>query len=216
MGFRDWLDSLLNRDAPRRGGRSAAPGGRAARARPDRAAETTRLPPQPAAPPTRPPEAPITPTPAPAPAPAPAVATPPPVAPAPIATPAAPAPAPAAPPRTIPPTRVHKAPRFSVLAVLVGLAGQEQARIYAVRDAPCKLGRDPSCNVVFQPDSDSISGQHAKIIHNNGVFGIMSLKETSPCEVNGKPVGTDGAKLSDDDVLLLGDSSFRFRTIKGL
>ncbi|MEZ4217985.1 MAG: FHA domain-containing protein [Myxococcota bacterium] len=210
MGLRDWIDRLKGEPRPQRGRRGA-------RTRPRERSDPTvqmravDLPAPASPPPAAPPSAPV---------------APPPIAPpavAPAARPAAPAPA--MPPAPRPPaaggntsaaeTEYHRIPTLggSVCGVLVGIEGEEEGELYALRDGRNKLGRGEQCDVVFRSQSLKFSREHAEIVHDHGLFVIASLAEQNPTFVNGEPV--DGSELKDGDAVRLGRSTFRFRTIEG-
>jgi len=114
-------------------------------------------------------------------------------------------------------TQYLKVPSFGggVVAVLVGLDGQLKDQVYAIKDGESKLGRGDDCHVVLHDPTLKISREHATIIHEGGMFAIAPLKgDENPTYVNDVP--TEGAELSDNCLIRMGDTTFRFRTIEGL
>lgn len=144
---------------------------------------------------------------------------PPPTGPVPRAEPIAPqmTPPAAAPSSNAEKTQYLKVPSFGggVAAVLVGLDGQLKDQVYAIRHGENKLGRGDDCDVVLRDPTLKISREHATIIHDEGMFAIAPLKgDENPTFVN--DVATEGAELSDNCLIRMGDTTFRFRTIEGL
>lgn len=214
MAIKDLINRITGKgDEPKRGRR----GGRSSvRQRDDAtvqiaspaAAPPPRQAPPPAAPPQSAPPAPPT---------APPTAGPPPVAPPPAAPPAAP-PQPAAPSAGRmgeAPTQYITAPKLDsgpVAGVLVGIEGELEGEVYKIRPGENKLGRSESCDVVLP--SVKISREHATIFHEEGIFGIAPLSDKNATFVNDEPI--EASELSDGDVIRMGSSTFRFRTIEGL
>ena len=142
----------------------------------------------------------------------------PPPAAAPIPPP--PAPVPAAPPRPAAPasadagaTRILSLPvaaRGAVAGVLIGIEGKLEGEVYKVRDGENRLGRAPTAEIRLDDRDETVSREHALIIHRDGAFGIKPLKPDNPTFVNGEEV-EGGASLSDGDEIRVGRSTFRFR-----
>ena len=113
------------------------------------------------------------------------------------------------------PTQYMSVPKFDsgpVTAVLVGIEGELEGEVYKVRSGENKLGRSESCDVVLP--SVKISREHATIFHEEGIFGIAPLSDKNATFVNEEPI--EASELSDGDVIRMGTSTFRFRTIEGL
>lgn len=212
MALKDFIKRITGKDdGPQRGarGQRAAP-----RQRDDVTVQIRSPQPTTGAPVPAPPPA------APAPGPAAPVATPvpPPVAAAPAPIPAAPAPASAPPPTGAAPsaekTVYHEVPIFKtrVAAVLVGVKGELEGEVYALREGENKLGRLDSCDVVLS--SLKISREHAMIVVEDDMVAIAPISDQNHTFVNEEP--TEGIELADGDVVRVGQSSFRFRTIEGL
>lgn len=216
MAIKDFFNRITGKkDEPKRGRR----GGRSTvRQRDDATVQIA----SPTAQPTPPPAAPQAAAPTPA-------AAPPPVAPQPTAAPTSPPPvAPAAPPpqpqpQAAPaagrmgeaPTQYMSVPKLDsgpVRAVLVGIEGELEGEVYKVRTGENKLGRSESCDIVLP--SVKISREHATIFHEDGIFGIAPLSDKNATFVNEEPI--EATELSDGDVIRMGSSTFRFRTIEGL
>lgn len=162
--------------------------------------------------------------PPPAPGAAPTVATPVPPFEPPSPAPSPPSAAPQPPPfrPAAPPARdlssaatqylsVPQAPRGGVVGVLVAVHGELEGTLFAVRDGENKLGRAEECEIVLP--SVKISREHAKIVHADGVFAIVPLKPENPTFVNEE--ATEGAELRDGDLVRVGQTTLRFRTIEG-
>jgi pSer/pThr/pTyr-binding forkhead associated (FHA) protein len=99
------------------------------------------------------------------------------------------------------------------VGVLVGVEGEEEGELYAIRNGENTLGRSEECDVTFRSGSLKFSRQHATIVHDDGVFAIVSLKPENPTLVNGEPI--EGQQLEDGDLIKMGRSALRFRTIEG-
>lgn len=215
MGLKDEIGRLFRKKQPVRrgsrggGGGSRTPADQTVVARPPVPDPQRETAPQggpersPAAPPAAAPPAPAAhPTPAPpAPAPAPAPAR-------------APAPAAARAGAETQYFNVNQIRNSPVSGVLVVVDGELSGEVYPIKSGENQLGRDPGCDVVL--DSMKISRQHATIVHeaSENVFAIMALNEKNPVLVNDEPV--DGSELSDGDLVTLGRTTLRFRTIEGL
>lgn len=96
-----------------------------------------------------------------------------------------------------------------VVGVLVGVEGEFEGQVYKLQDGENRIGRRPGCDVELA--SKKISREHAKIIHQGGVFAIAPLSEKNPTLVNDEP--TDGGELCDGDFVKIGRSVLRFRSI---
>lgn len=152
--------------------------------------------------------------------------------PAPAAAPPAIAPLPPLPEPIAPPTPVRVTPpleakpasdpgatrilslanvsRGAVTAVLIGIEGKLEGEVYKVRDGENRLGRAPTAEIRLDDRDETVSREHALIIHREGAFGIKALKSDNPTWVNGEEV-EGGTSLSDGDQIRVGRSTFRFR-----
>lgn len=102
--------------------------------------------------------------------------------------------------------------RGAVAGVLIGIEGKLEGEIYSVRDGENRLGRSPTAEIRVADRDETISREHALIIHRDGAFGIKPLKTDNPTWVNGEQV-EGGASLSDGDRITVGRSTFRFRVV---
>jgi len=100
--------------------------------------------------------------------------------------------------------------RGAVAGVLICVEGKLEGEIYSVRDGENRLGRGATAEIRVGDADETISREHALIIHRDGAFGIKPLKTDNPTRVNGEPV-EGGASLSDGDRITIGRSTFRFR-----
>ncbi|HKC50558.1 MAG TPA: FHA domain-containing protein [Myxococcota bacterium] len=100
--------------------------------------------------------------------------------------------------------------RGAVIGVLIGIEGKLEGEIYPVRDGENRVGRSPTAEIRLADRDETISREHALIIHRDGAFGIKPLKTDNPTWVNGEQV-EGGASLSDGDRITVGRSTFRFR-----
>jgi hypothetical protein len=111
-------------------------------------------------------------------------------------------------------TRIITAPvaqRGPVVAVLIGIGGRLIGDVYKVHDGENRMGRLRTADIPLDSRDDTISREHALIIHREGAFGLRPLRSDNPTFVNGEAV-EDGATLSDGDQIKVGQSTFRFRT----
>jgi len=65
------------------------------------------------------------------------------------------------------------------------------------------LGRDPSCNIVF--DEIEVSRHHARIYKSNNEYFIEDLNSTNGTYINGQPVKKQEI-IQNGDLITLGDS----------
>ena len=98
-----------------------------------------------------------------------------------------------------------------VVAVLVAIDGELKGEVFKLYDGENKLGRSPVSDVVLT--SRWISRDHAVLVHQQGVFAIVPLSERNPTYLNDREV--DGAELSDSDVIRLGHTTLRFKSVEG-
>jgi hypothetical protein len=103
------------------------------------------------------------------------------------------------------------APRGPVVAVLIGIGGRLIGDVYKIHDGENRMGRLRTADIALDARDDTISREHALILHQNGAFGLKPLRSDNPTFVNGEPI-EDGTPLSDGDQIKVGQSTFRFRT----
>jgi pSer/pThr/pTyr-binding forkhead associated (FHA) protein len=84
--------------------------------------------------------------------------------------------------------------------------------VFRVFDGENTIGRDTAADVCTGEGDDTISRQHAQIIHREGAFGVKPLRENNPTYLN-EEVVEGGAPLSDGDELRLGNTTFKFRVV---
>ena len=96
-----------------------------------------------------------------------------------------------------------------VVGVLVAVDGELEGQIFAVCDGENRLGRASDCEI--EMSSKKISREHAKVIHQDGVFAIMPLSDQNPTILNDEP--TDGSELNDGDFVKVGRTTLRFRSV---
>jgi hypothetical protein len=99
--------------------------------------------------------------------------------------------------------------RGRVAGVLVAVEGELEGQIFAIRDGENRLGRAAGCEVRL--DSEWISREHALLMHTGGVFAIKPLTPKNPTFLNDEQ--TEGAEVKDGDLIRLGRTSFRFRSV---
>ena len=96
-----------------------------------------------------------------------------------------------------------------VVGVLVAVDGELEGEIYRVSDGENRLGRAEHCEIRLL--SEKISREHAKIMHQGGVFAIAPLSDRNPTLLNGEP--TEGSELKDGDTIKVGRTTLRFRSV---
>ncbi len=136
-----------------------------------------------------------TPTPTPTPAPAP---TPGPVAAAPVDSGA---------------TQYHTVgpSKAGMVGVLIVKEGAARDEVYKVFDGENTIGRSDTAEIRTDSRDDSVSREHAVIIHESGNFGLKPLKEgTNPTFLNNDEV-SGGAGLADGDLIRIGNTTLKFR-----
>ena len=99
-----------------------------------------------------------------------------------------------------------------VRGVLVGIAGELKGELLPIHVGDNQMGRSNDCRLVLR--SVKISRAHATVVCEEDFFAVAPLSETNPLYLNGE--ATEGGELKDGDVLQLGDSVFRFRSIAGV
>lgn len=99
-----------------------------------------------------------------------------------------------------------------IVAVLIGVKGELMDEVYKIRDGENRLGRTRTLEVVLGND-ESISREHAIIVHKEGAFFLQPSREAkgNPTRVNGAEVDDVGKVLSDGDSIGMGKSVFCFR-----
>lgn len=102
--------------------------------------------------------------------------------------------------------------REAVLGVLVAIDGELEGEIFPLHDGDNRLGRSEAGEIVLA--SQWISREHAILVHHDGIFALVPLSESNRTYVNGEEV--DGIEVADSDLIRLGHTTFRFRTIEGM
>ena len=108
------------------------------------------------------------------------------------------------------PPRAARASRAGVVGVVVAVEGELAGTAVALYEGSNRIGRDAVCEVCLA--SESVSPLHACIDYRVGIFRIEPLGD-SPLRVNFDPCA--GAVLRDGDVLQIGRTTLRFRSIVG-
>lgn len=94
---------------------------------------------------------------------------------------------------------------------LVILTGTLAGQVRALGAARLTLGRDASCDVRFDPDSDTdVSARHAELRLHDGVALVRDTNSTNGVYVNDRRVGGEQA-LVDGDVVRLGGHGPKMR-----
>jgi pSer/pThr/pTyr-binding forkhead associated (FHA) protein len=100
-------------------------------------------------------------------------------------------------------------PGGRVVAVLVGVDGSLEGRVFPVFEGENRLGRGESCRVRLP--SQRISRDHATLTCEPGRFSLEAVSERNPTRVDGQV--TRSTEIRDGNTLTLGDSTFRFVTV---
>ena len=93
--------------------------------------------------------------------------------------------------------------------MLVAVDGELEGQVYKLKDGENRLGRSEGCDVRL--DSKKVSREHAKIIHQDGIFAIAPLSDQNPTLVNDEPI--EGGELRDGDYVKIGRTVLRFRSV---
>lgn len=93
-----------------------------------------------------------------------------------------------------------------VRAALLGIGGPVVGKSFDLL-SDNRVGRSPANEIPVA--SGSLSRVHARVVFVDGVFRLQDMGSTYGSEVNGSMVHS--AKLSDGDLVKLGDAVFRFR-----
>ena len=97
-----------------------------------------------------------------------------------------------------------------MLCRLVFLSGPREGEVVTVERAPFWLGRDPRCDLTFDPEQDlTVSGRHACI--EVDAQGVLSLRDNSTNGTQVNNVGIKRAPLTMDDLIELGAGGPRLR-----
>lgn len=111
------------------------------------------------------------------------------------------------------PTRVESAlpaPRPCVVGVVVAVEGEFEGRAFPLFEGSNRLGREEACEICLP--SEQVAPQHACIEYRSGFFRLEHIGEVE-VRVNFEP--STGALLRDGDILQLGMTTLRFRSIVG-
>ncbi|MBI5508333.1 MAG: FHA domain-containing protein [Deltaproteobacteria bacterium] len=105
--------------------------------------------------------------------------------------------------------KLGKAVKAEEGARLVGTAGKDTGREFAISEREIAIGRGPS-NAVVLGDS-SVSREHARLLHEGDNYILVDLRSANGTFVNGQRV--DRARLRSGDEVGFGSSRFRFLEI---
>ena len=87
------------------------------------------------------------------------------------------------------------------------LLGCQQGQIYSLEARPTIIGREPSSDIILDPESPA-SRRHAEIHCENGEWKIRDLGSRNGTLING--VGFQRATLNHQDEIVVGDNVFVF------
>ena len=95
------------------------------------------------------------------------------------------------------------------LAWLVIMSGPGAGREFALHDRAFTIGRSYESDIVL--DDDAASGQHARVIYENGPFILYDLASSNGTYINGHRVHK--CILIDGDVVQIGRTRLVFKTV---
>ncbi len=84
---------------------------------------------------------------------------------------------------------------------------------YPITKPQIWLGRDPSCDIVFEPDAVMVSRKHAQIIENNGIYLLNDNNSFNGTLVNDVRISAQTPIYHNDEITLgLGGPIVRFNS----
>ncbi len=102
--------------------------------------------------------------------------------------------------------------KSEVTAVLVVIDGDMKGEVFKLHTGENRLGRSESNDAVIA--SKWISRQHAMVIQRDRVFALVALSERNRTYLNDREV--ESCEMNDGDLVRMGRTTLRFRTIEGL
>lgn len=96
-----------------------------------------------------------------------------------------------------------------IVGWLVTFSNDENGQDYKIYVGKNKIGSAPGSDIVI--NDSSISGEHATILFRENEFLIKDHFSTNGTKINGAIA--DEGKLQDSDVLMLGNTTFKFKTV---
>ena len=96
-----------------------------------------------------------------------------------------------------------------IVGWLVTFSNDENGQDYKIYVGKNKIGSAPGSDIII--NDSSISGEHATILFRENEFLIKDHFSTNGTKINGTIA--DEGKLHDADVLMLGNTSFKFKTV---
>ena len=97
----------------------------------------------------------------------------------------------------------------SIVATLIGIAGDLEGEVFSLRDGENQLGRSAESDIILE--SEWVSRVHAKILCKNDGIRLLAVSDKRT-EVNGEP--TDRMELKDGDTIQLGRTTLRLRKVE--
>ena len=83
--------------------------------------------------------------------------------------------------------------------------GPMDGREYPISDSPILIGRDSACRIRYPKDTPGVSGQHCKVLLQNGSPMLVDLKSRCGTSIQGTPItAAKPTALQDGDVIWLG------------
>lgn len=86
-------------------------------------------------------------------------------------------------------------------------------RRYTLTQATTTIGRDPSCHIVYSPNSSGVSRKHCSVLWNNGVLMLMDNGSSNGTFLRGtgKLTPMTPVALKNGDVFFLGEKNNAFQ-----
>jgi len=102
-----------------------------------------------------------------------------------------------------------KTEKRKIVGWLVSFSNDEYGQDYRLYVGKNRIGSGSNNDLVIT--DSSISGDHATILFRDNEFLIKDNFSTNGTKING--ISTDEGKLKDGDELILGNTSFKFKTV---
>lgn len=99
----------------------------------------------------------------------------------------------------------------AVVGWLVATSGEQKGEDFRLREGQNTVGSALDADVVIR--DSTVSGKHASLRHNEGKFYLTDLDSTNGTYLNERQVAVARQELKDNDVIRLGDVSFKFKCL---
>jgi hypothetical protein len=98
-----------------------------------------------------------------------------------------------------------------VLGWLVALNGQHRGEDFRVREGQNTLGTSSDCEIVLR--DETVSARHASLRYKDSKFYLSDLDSSNGTFLNDSVEPVARVELKDNDVIRLGDVSFKFKCL---